>query len=680
MPAFSEGGGMFKNLKLAAKIALGFGAVIVVALVLGLAGWFGITSMSKNVELSKAGEECLNLANKTGLLRREFAISGFEPAAGQTKNAAEQWADTYAELVGEIKELHQRRGLKGEYRRGLNGALSAAGEYKDAFEQQKLSQKTMDESFAEWGRIGWEITGEIEKVLANTIEPAQQRAQQSKNIAEIVRWTAISEKLDRGFVEPFLLLRVNGVYLVTTKKDAQWESFCKQLKKVKAGLAQWMALARGNAELERVAAGLQSNIEQYDAAGDRFYEGVLLRRKADKAMASTAATLMNAITEVEQGLARDMDAITARTNTLITAMTIIGILLGVALAIIITRSIVGPINKIIAGLRDGSEQVASASEQLSGSSQQMSEGASEQASSLEEVSSSLEEMSSMTKQNADNSQQVNGLMAETKSLVDKGQNSMSTLAGAINEIKDSSDSTARIIKTIDEIAMQTNLLALNAAVEAARAGEAGRGFAVVAEEVRNLAQRSAEAAKNTAQLIEESQLNSEKGVNLAQDTKTAITAIAESSGKVANLVSEIAAASNEQAQGIDQINTAVAQMDQVTQTNAANAEESASASEELSSQAQSLNAMIEQLVNLVGSSRAENRLHAVRHSSARFRPVSNAAAKHTAEQSPRIERKGAVERRKPGGQAQAFSAASSARTASPEEVIPFNDNSDLDDF
>jgi methyl-accepting chemotaxis protein len=173
---------------------------------------------------------------------------------------------------------------------------------------------------------------------------------------------------------------------------------------------------------------------------------------------------------------------------------------------------------------------------------------------------------------------------------------MKRMSASINKIKESSDQTAKIVKTIDEIAMQTNLLALNAAVEAARAGEAGRGFAVVAEEVRNLAQRSAEAAKNTANMIEESVKNAEEGVNISTEVSKSFDAIAGSAKKVNDLIAEIAAASQEQSQGIDQVNNAVAQMDKVTQQNAANSEESASAAEEMSSQAEELQSMIAQFL------------------------------------------------------------------------------------
>ena len=172
---------------------------------------------------------------------------------------------------------------------------------------------------------------------------------------------------------------------------------------------------------------------------------------------------------------------------------------------------------------------------------------------------------------------------------------------AIQKIKASSDETAKIIKTIDEIAFQTNLLALNAAVEAARAGEAGMGFAVVAEEVRNLAMRSAEAAKNTAELIDGSQTNADNGVAVTTEVSEILKEIAVSSQKVKQLIGEVSAASDEQAQGINQVNAAITQMDQVTQSSAANAEESASASEELSSQAVELKNMVDVLVTIVGN-------------------------------------------------------------------------------
>jgi methyl-accepting chemotaxis protein len=276
------------------------------------------------------------------------------------------------------------------------------------------------------------------------------------------------------------------------------------------------------------------------------------------------------------------------------------LIFGILLSISITRLL----NRITSGLDEGSAQVASAAAEVSSASQSLAEGASQQAASIEETSASLEEMSSMTKQNASNAGQADSLMKQTNQVVNKANTSMNQLTTSMQEITTASEETSKIIKTIDEIAFQTNLLALNAAVEAARAGEAGAGFAVVADEVRNLAMRAAEAAKNTATLIEGTVKKVTDGSMLVKITNDAFNEVANNAAKVGELVGEIAAASGEQAQGIDQVNTAVTEMDKVTQQNAANAEESASASEELNAQAEELKAFVNELAAMVGGASA----------------------------------------------------------------------------
>ncbi len=347
-------------------------------------------------------------------------------------------------------------------------------------------------------------------------------------------------------------------------------------------------------------------VEAVKASGQRYADALGawadLEDQKDRAyarLADAAGTFGATCRELSDGQQAKKGSTINASNGMMLAGSATAVLLGVGLAAFITRSITKPINQIIEGLRSGSQQTASASGQVAAASQSLAEGASEQAAAIEETTASVEEMSSMTRSNASNARQADEQMNEAGKVVSRGQESMGELARAIDQIKASSDETAKIVKTIDEIAFQTNLLALNAAVEAARAGEAGKGFAVVAEEVRNLAQRSAEAARNTADLIEESVRNAEQGVSVTKQCADAFQAVTDSSTKVAQLVNEIASASEEQAQGIDQINTAVTQMDQVTQKNAANAEESASASEELSAQAEELNGMVARLEVLV---------------------------------------------------------------------------------
>lgn len=238
------------------------------------------------------------------------------------------------------------------------------------------------------------------------------------------------------------------------------------------------------------------------------------------------------------------------------------------------------------------DELRDSARQVSDSSQSVSQGATQQASSLEETSSSMTEIGSQSRKNAENAAKANQLTVNVTDAARKGNSHMQEMLESMAQINQSSEHISKIIKVIDEIAFQTNLLALNAAVEAARAGTHGKGFAVVAEEVRSLAQRSAKAAKETTELIEGSVSKIKNGTRTANDTAEALNAIIEGIGKVNELVDEISSASDEQVSGIDQISVALQQIDQVTQTNTANAEESASISEELSQQAHHLKDML----------------------------------------------------------------------------------------
>ncbi|MFZ5950871.1 MAG: methyl-accepting chemotaxis protein [Candidatus Rifleibacteriota bacterium] len=247
------------------------------------------------------------------------------------------------------------------------------------------------------------------------------------------------------------------------------------------------------------------------------------------------------------------------------------------------------VNLALCGVMQSAEEVESGSAQISAASQSLSQGATETAASLEEISSSVTQIGSQTKTNAENASQANILASQTRNSAESGNEKMVSMMQAMHGIQNASKEIAKIIKVIDDIAFQTNLLALNAAVEAARAGRHGKGFAVVSEEVRNLAGRSAKAAKETSEMIENSITKVASGTEIAVATEKALHAIVESSVKVADLVSEIAAASNEQARGVHEISIALEQIERVTQTNTANAEETASGAEELSSQARELN-------------------------------------------------------------------------------------------
>ncbi len=293
-----------------------------------------------------------------------------------------------------------------------------------------------------------------------------------------------------------------------------------------------------------------------------------------------------------------VSAITRVFMTMLTGMTL-ALAVSLLLAFFITRSITGPVSRIIDELSVGASEVDNASTQLSSSSNTLASGATENAASLEETSAALEELSSMTKRNADNAVEANALMNQAIQAVNHADTSMTEVIKAMDEISISGNEIGKIIKTIDEIAFQTNLLALNAAVEAARAGEAGAGFAVVADEVRNLAIRSADAAKSTSDLIAQTISNITSGSDMVNQTAENFKTVQSHASKVAELLGEVSEASREQSQGIGQITSAMTEMDKVTQSNAASAEESASAAGELSSQAASLLDAVDSMSGLI---------------------------------------------------------------------------------
>ena len=653
---------MFRKMKLATKMAIGFGVLVVISGVLGFMGWSGLTSVATNAELNRSGNECLNGLNQCAALRRDFAIRGFEEYA-EGGDAAGRWQDAYDTLMERLKQLESAQGIGKADRAIVTDAIKQMPAYLTSFEHQKEARRTKDAAFASWGKVGWDVTEEIDKVMGDVIAPARKAATEAKDLDALARWTEIGTQLDETVVQEFLLLRVNAVYLLATNKEEQWANYEKQLAKVKSNIEAWANLVEGDSQLETVARRLSSYLSDYEQAGQQYHQGMQAGQSADSEMAAAAKAVLDTVERLQSSLKHEMATTTARTNTLMVVMAVSGIVLGIVLAVVITLSIIRPIKRIIESLTTGSEQVASASSQVSAASQSLAEGATEQAAGLEETSSSLEEMSSMTKQNADNAQQANMLSGEASRAAVGGNEAMERMNAAIAEIQRSSEETSKIIKVIDEIAFQTNLLALNAAVEAARAGEAGKGFAVVAEEVRNLAMRSAEAAKNTASMIEESVKNAGNGVEIAGEVGKQLQEIVTTVNKTSNLVGEIAAASQEQAQGIDQVNTAVAQMDKVTQQNAANAEESASASEELTAQAESMNEIVAELISLVGGAARRG------ESKASIQPV----GRHELGQSDHILHSIA------GGKNMKHKNALSAKPRR-EEAIPFGEDDELSQF
>ena len=573
----------------------------------------------------------------------------------------DQYRRNVRKITSQIAEL--ARDMKSRFTRQENKdradqVAAAAEAYLAAFE--KFSQVQ--------GAVGAGGQDMIEQ--ARVLEKAAQaiRDDQKKELAEVRVESDVflDDKMAKAddanrMIKWFLDARKNEKEFIVSRGDSKYRTLVEERISQIGQLAGDLKSRFKNEVNKKQVDQIMAAVSGYKEAFDRFAELMAEQARADTVMVESAREAQKVSEEARADQKAKMESQITTSNSLIAIFTAVAIVLGILLAWLITRSITRPIAKIIEGLSAGADQVSAASGQVSSASQELAEGASENAAALEETSSSLEEMSSMTKANADNASEADSLMKETRGTVAKAGASMKNMTRSMEEITTSGQEIGKIIKTIDEIAFQTNLLALNAAVEAARAGEAGAGFAVVADEVRNLAQRAAEAAKNTAALIEGTILKIEEGNQLVKTTDEAFTEVAGNANKIGELVGEIAAASSEQAQGIEQINTAMSQMDKVTQQNAANAEESASASEELNAQAESMLEIVTDLVKLVEGANAETSRRQQRKAPMRKLPAGKSAPKARPRELP------------PNSKAR-----SGGKVFKADEVIPFDE--DFNDF
>ncbi len=342
-------------------------------------------------------------------------------------------------------------------------------------------------------------------------------------------------------------------------------------------------------ELGRTVAQAKERADRALAEGRRSLEKVEEARKRTEAAVSAGITTV-------------IDTVVNSTYVLVICL-IGSLLLGIGIAVVMAQSIARPLNRMVARLSAGADELAKLADQVTEAASQVSEGSSRQAASLEETSAALEEVASQTRTNAEDAQQADRLTDEVRETMEETGKAMDEMAVSMERLAGAGQEIAKIVNSIDEIAFQTNLLALNAAVEAARAGEAGQGFAVVADEVRNLAMRAAEASRNTQVLIDDTVKRIHEGASLVGTTHQAFKQVAEQNEQVDRLVKGIAAASSEQAEGIEQINRAMSEMDQVVHVNASHSEQSKAVAGQMKSQSAEVEAIVAELIALVAGGR-----------------------------------------------------------------------------
>jgi methyl-accepting chemotaxis protein len=412
----------------------------------------------------------------------------------------------------------------------------------------------------------------------------------------------------------FMNLRLGDAVFMNNNDDSFNKTFQAQFKKCDKIRGELLTAINVMKDQELVNAykAVESQLAAYNKSFSTLYTLWQKNKKVSQGMEDSGDKIISVVTSIQKTAETEMIGAADFMVTVMTVLLIVGIISGVFMSYFISRSITKALHRAIEHLSETAEQVASASNQISSASQQLAAGSSEQASSLEEMAASMEEVASMSKQNADHAQEAVVVGKATAESMARSNKSIKETNESMQLISDDGEKTAKIVKTIDEIAFQINLLALNAAVEAARAGEAGAGFAVVAEEVRNLALRSAEAAKDTADLIGSTLEHIRGGSDTVKLAMEEFYKMGEDGKKVTAFLHEINAASNEQSTGIEQLNVGVQQMEKVTQQTAANAEESASASEEMNAQAEGLKDVVKELKAMIGGSNGKFLLYGKR--------------------------------------------------------------------
>lgn len=599
---------MHSTMTLGKRISLGFGILVAITLMLGTMGVINMRSAATNAtKLSdvyapevQVASEVFKTANQIRYEIRAFMMQDDEKSLAEAKKGFV----TLQKLLSDAEALGKKYDLKAliEQQKIASKALT---EYMASVERSEKileRKKTFDASMVDNARVFIKSADDYLRTQeAQLKQEMEEKTDKAKLIDRLEKITKINNIIDIGNEA-----RVYG-QRAQVKRDV---SFLENSIQKFEGMYKMIAEIRANttrpANLEQLK-NIEAAAKSYEAAlrgfvvimQDTSTESKLLVKAANEVLVASEAVVDLGLSNVGKISNDSTESLSLASWVMIVGL-VLALVISFAVAFFMIRSIVKIVVESVKSLSEGTTQVVSASEQISSASVSLAEGASSQASSVEEVSATIEQATASNNQNAENSREANILAQHSNEAAKIGNQRVEELMGAMEKITDSSQKIAKIIKTIDEIAFQTNLLALNAAVEAARAGEHGLGFAVVAEEVKNLAERSAGAAKEITGIIEASIDQVKMGTDVANKTKESFGDILSGIKKTSDLIGEIAISAKEQAEGMNQIATAMGSVDQITQQNASASEETAAAAEELNAQALSMLQSVSEIAALAG--------------------------------------------------------------------------------
>ncbi len=599
---------MGSNMTLGKRITMGFAILVAITLILGIIGVVNMRSAAAGADKLaniyapevQVASEIFKEANQIRYDIRAFVMQDNDAALANAKKELVQLQKdlSVAQELGKKYNLKALLEQESKATKGVNEYITTVERAEKILARKRATTTLMTDNANTFMKNAEDFLTAQNTLMKQEI---QAKIDPNKLLERLEKINKIGDVIDLG----------NAARIAGQRAQVR-----RDITIIEAGVKNFENIYKLISEI-RLTVARPANLEQLKAVetAAKNYEGALksfvtiLQETATESsnLVKLAGEVLNAAeTVVDLGIKNTTDIAQESNESLSLAswIMIVGLIIAFILSVItaffIIRSIVKIVTEAVKSLSEGTTQVVSASEQISSASVSLAEGASSQASSVEEVSATIEEATASNNQNADNSREANILAQHSNDAAKVGNQRVGDLMVAMQEITASSQKISRIIKTIDEIAFQTNLLALNAAVEAARAGEHGLGFAVVAEEVKNLAERSAGAAKEITGIIEASIDQVKAGTEVANKTKESFTEILNGIKKTSDLIGEIAISAKEQAEGMNQIATAMGSVDQITQQNASASEETAAAAEELNAQALSMLDNVSELALLAG--------------------------------------------------------------------------------